>query len=149
MIKTLDKFEYMSSILSIIRTTMPLDVYNDAKSTLLDELSFEDRTFFGYFIDDKLVGCCGYYIDGSQYWISWTAVFPECQHLGIGQQLLNKVLDDVRGKTNCIYVETYEHPMFIKAVNFYWKNDFKLCGLREDYLEDGSTCLYLKKHLWN
>jgi ribosomal protein S18 acetylase RimI-like enzyme len=134
-------------ILPLIEATMPEDIYKHAVCVLSNNRTAKDRTLFGYYFYNKLVGCCGYFREGPKYWISWTAVLPSYQGKGIGQELLNKVFEDLNNITDRVYVETYEHPDFRKAINFYWKNGFKLCGILEDYLDTGDACLYLRKWL--
>jgi len=150
MIKELKTLKEVKSTLPLIKATMPSYVYEDAVIKLTDPGLHKDRTMFGYYNkSNHIVGCCGAYWDGRKYWISWTAILPDYQRQGIGQKLLNKVFDFVKRKMCCnlIYVETYEHLDFVKAINFYWKNGFTLCGCVEDHLKDGSSVLYLKRYL--
>lgn len=143
----LKQIDIPTDILPLIKVTMPEDVYNHAVDVLSDESFIKDRTLFGCYFYGKLIGCCGYFRDSTKYWISWTAILPEYQRKGIGQKLLYKVFDELKNITDKVYVETYEHPDFRKAINFYWKNGFKLCGILEDYLEDNSSALFLRKWL--
>ena len=139
--------ENQEEVLPLLDATMPKEVCRCAADVLLDKNLAKDRTLFGYYFNNTLIGCCGYFREGAKYWISWTAILPNYQRKGIGQTLLNKVFEELKNITDRIYVETYEHPDFRKAVNFYWKNGFKLCGILEDYLDSGDTCLYLRKWL--
>jgi len=119
---------------------MPQSLYESA----VDALSTPDpnRILYGYYKDEALIGCCGSYWDGEKCWVSWTAVDPQYQHQKIGTTLLGCVIADTN---TTLYVETYEHPAFFNAVQFYWKNGFRLCGQLYRHGPDGSTVLYLER----
>lgn len=130
-------------ILPLVEKTMPGDVYQNCID-VIDHYQ-NDRKLFGYYKDNRLIGCCGYVILEHKTWISWTAVEPDYQSKGIGRQLLRHTLAYVDAES--IYVETYEHPAFFSAIQFYLKNGFRLCGFMENHLKDGSSILYFKKKL--
>ena len=119
---------------------MPDSLYQSAIAALSEY--DPNRILYGYYKEGSLVGCCGSYWDGDKCWISWTAVDPEYQHQQIGTTLLRCVIVDI---DTTLYVETYEHPAFFNAVQFYWKNGFRLCGQLCGHGPDNSTVLYLKR----
>lgn len=142
MIRQIDN---LTDVLPLIKATMPPDVYEQAVEVLSDD---HDRVLYGWYENNKLLGCCGWYFDGHAYWVSWTAVDPAYQHQKIGSVLLYRVRNELAQRgVMALYVETYEHPMFVNAVRFYWKHGFRLCGFMENHLETGETVLYLKKQL--
>ena len=54
---------------------------------------------YGYFLEDKLVGCIGYsYYKDQTYFIERLATLPEYRHKGIGRQLMEFAEDRIR---NC------------------------------------------------
>ena len=130
--------------LPLMKATMPDDVYQYAA----EDLSVNTGcTLYGYYQDNALVGVCGWCFDGRSYWVSWTAVSPQCQRQGVGQALLDVVMRELYDYADDVYVETYEHHDFYAAIKFYWKNGFRLCGYRENALSTGDSVLYLKKQL--
>lgn len=140
----IQQLDSMKQVLPLIGRTMPDDVLENAE----DSGDCPSRHLYGYFIDDLLVGCCGYTYDEGRYSISWTAVDPRYQGKGIGRKLLCYTIDRIKalgGKS--VWVETYEHPSFFRAIGFYLEAGFRLCGYCSDYLRDGSAVLYLRKML--
>ena len=134
--------KYQADILPLIKQTMPGEVYSTCEQGL-NRYSYL-RTLYGYYLSSgELVGCSGYVENEGKLWISWTAVLPEHQGLGIGKRLLQKCFACLPNKD--IYVETYEHPAFFNAIAFYLKSGFRLCGYLDDYLLDGSKVLYFKR----
>lgn len=150
-IKQLRTLEEVKLVFPLIELTMPPHVYKDAVVKLSDPNMHKNRVMFGYYNKAEgtdILGCCGAYWEGHKYWVSWTAVHPKQQRQGVGQLLLDKVLNYVKKSgAEEIYVETYEHPEFRKAILFYWKNKFYLCGYIDKYLSDGSAALLLKKNI--
>jgi len=138
------RLDSIKQVLPLVRDTMPADVYESAEA--LDDNP--SRILFGFFKGKILIGCCGYVYNEDKYSISWTAVDPQYQKKGIGQKLLDKVIEElIKMNAPCVYVETYEHPCFFNAIRFYMKNGFRMCGYLENYLRDGSAYLYLKREL--
>ena len=79
-------------------------------------------------------------------WLAWFAVHPELQRRGIGRHMLTYVEERaVEWGYRKIFVETYDHPDFEKAVAFYTSCGFERVGTVENYLPDaGSMIVYAK-----
>ncbi len=62
---------------------------------------------YGYSMNDKIVGCAGYWCDNENYYIERLAALPEYRHLGIGKKLMDFVENKIRetgGETAEIHV---------------------------------------------
>ncbi len=81
-------------------------------------------------------------------WLSWFAVEPEWQGQGIGQWMLKKIQNlAVQQGYKKLFIETYGHDTFSRALKFYQKQGFLPAGQIENYLTDGSDMLVLVKAL--
>lgn len=144
MVQKVQRIKQHKEALPLMQATMSKDVYADA---VFDLSVNTGCTLYGYYQDSVLIGVCGWWFDGRSYWVSWTAVDPSYHRKGVGQALLDVVMRDLYDYADYVYVETYEHSRFFAAINFYWKNGFRLCGHRENALSTGDTVLYMKKKL--
>ena len=81
-------------------------------------------------------------------WLSWFAVEPELQGQGIGQWMMAKIEQLSRHKGyKKLFIETYRHDIFSRAIEFYQKQGFLQVGQIGDYLIDGSDMLVFAKSL--
>lgn len=145
MIKRIKTLDEVQKAIPIIKLTMPKELYESAIVSL--SANFSEKILFGFYELNKLVGICGYQYTVPIY-LSWTVIHPDYQRKGVGQKLLNRIIEELK-KLNETFlcVETYEHPMFFNAIRFYMKNKFRLIGFLPDYSENGYTTLYLQKNL--
>jgi len=81
-------------------------------------------------------------------WLSWFAVEPNLQGQGIGKWLLRQIEQNARelGYTK-MFIETYEHPTFARALKFYQAQDYVQQGEIQAYLPDNSAMLVYSKSL--
>lgn len=141
------------SALRLIKETMPKSVYEDAVEAFSNSPYSEVWAMFGIVLEDdvgckNLVSVSGYAKIRGKFYVSWTATDPDYQESGYCSRLIRKVCREVKkqgGKE--VSVETYEHPAFFKAITFYRKRGFRLYKFCRNYLEDGSSALYLRKRL--
>lgn len=111
----------------------------------------DGREYFVSCLDERLVAITGlhHYEWGpaENVWLAWFAVRPDYQRQGIGRCLLNELerLAKVKGYQK-LFIETYDHPAFAKARQFYAACGFQQVGDIQQYLPDGSgMVVYLKK----
>ena len=81
-------------------------------------------------------------------WLAWFAVHPDCQRQGIGRYMVNEIekLAQAQGYRK-LFVETYDHPDFEKARQFYVACGFKQVGEILQYLPDSNNMVVYLKHL--
>lgn len=110
------------------------------------------RKFYVLHVAEQLTGIVGLheYRWGPPVncWLSWFAVHPEQQRKGFGKMLLSRAEQAAvdAGYTR-MFIETYAHPDFQKAIAFYQSQGFEHCGEIREYLEDGSRMLILSRRL--
>ncbi len=81
-------------------------------------------------------------------WLSWFAVEPELQGQGIGKWMLDKIEQIIREKGyKKLFIETYRHDTFNRALAFYQRQGFLQVGQIDSYLMDGSDMLVFVKSL--
>lgn len=81
-------------------------------------------------------------------WLSWFAVHPRHQGQGLGRGLLQTI--EVRARElgyRKMFIETYEHADFARAIGFYRHLGFTDAGQIGGYLPDNSAMLVLSKLL--
>ena len=75
-------------------------------------------------------------------WLSWFAVRPDHQRKGIGKWLFSQVRETAeRQGYRKMFIETYRHATFEKAIRFYQRHGFCQTGEVPGYLPDGSDML--------
>ena len=99
----------------------------------------DGRQYFTCAVDGRLVGVTGlhHYEWGpaENVWLAWFAVHPDYQRQGIGRYLLHATeqLAQARGYHK-LFIETYDHPDFAKARQFYTACGFMPAGEIHQYL---------------
>jgi len=110
----------------------------------------DGRHYYTYRPQQQLVALTGlhHYQWGppENVWLAWFAVHPAFQRQGIGRDLVSAVEDlATRLGYRKLFIETYDHPDFTAARNFYAACGFQQVGTIEDYLPDSaSMVVYLK-----
>ena len=140
----------------LIAEAMNIEEAKWAKKTMLFHFGckahgFDDgRHYFTYSVDERILGLVGlhHYEWGPEenVWLAWFAVHPEHQRKGIGRSLLDSIEKRAvtEGYTK-LFVETYDHPDFAKAQQFYQSCGFGKVGQIDDYLPGSqSMVVYLK-----
>lgn len=79
-------------------------------------------------------------------WLAWFAVHPDSQRQGIGRSLLNELEQRARASGyRKLFIETYDHPDFAKARQFYVACGFERVGEIGRYLSgDENMLVYMK-----
>lgn len=75
----------------------------------IDEL-IENKTFYGYFLDDKMIGMCGYkiYKRSNTIRIVKLCIKEEYRQNGYGTEIVNYILSKIKKYNLPIYVECRE-----------------------------------------
>jgi ribosomal-protein-alanine N-acetyltransferase len=105
-----------------------------------DSFASEMHTDIGhYFVaedkDDKIIGYCGFWLILDEAHITTIAVNPNLRRKGLGEILLQKMIDtgfEKQAKWFTLEVRASN----IAAQNLYFKYGFKSLGLRKKYYED-------------
>lgn len=88
--------------------------------------------FFGYVMDDKIVGYTCVRIMYEEAQVCNIAVLPEYQRQGIGSQLVQKLVDFAT-ESGCQVAELEVNTANVKAVGLYLKNGFVVAGVRPNF----------------
>ena len=81
-------------------------------------------------------------------WLSWFAVRPDQQRKGVGQWLFTEMCKQARKKGyEKVFIETYQHATFDRAVKFYQQQGFREVGRIARYLADGSDMLVFQLNI--
>lgn len=133
----------------LIRETMG-DCIGDRAEAEWAEAVGDDTGVYGYFLANKLVGVggVGYAFSGKKVWLGYLAVRPEFRRCGIATALLRnaEMAAHVLGY-EWMYIETYAHPAFEAAVEFYEATGYQRVGELAEFLDDGSDAIYYRKRL--
>jgi len=109
-------------------TPMDLKAFRDPQSEIID------RGGYIYFarIGEKIVGSIALekLDNNGLYALTRMGVLPGCQGLGIGQSLMDVVLDKSREIRVKILI-LYTNQLLIQALNLYYRNGFKAVPLDE------------------
>jgi len=100
----------------------------------------------------KIIGVSGYwhddYSDSGIYWLGWTYVPPGFQGRGIGQKLLDRVIQELKKrKARKLYADTSSRPLYRRALRFYRANGFKREGRFKDYYQKGEDQMVMGKEI--
>ena len=131
----------------LIRLTMGDEIANSIEE--YDEPRVE-TDFYGLFDMDKLIaiGGLGSVISPKKVWLGYWTIHPNYRNKGVGSRVLD-FIEELAASLGYkwIFVETYDSPLFEKALKAYKKRGYKEIGYLSDYTEDDSDALYLRKTL--
>jgi len=118
---------------------------NKSYSPMLDKREWRDAIQKGKVFMIKrggeLVGNASYEHQGDGvYYISGLAIMPDFQRMGIGREVLEKILGDLKDAKK---IELVTHPDNAPALALYQKSGFKIESRRENYFGDGEPRLIL------
>ena len=86
---------------------------------------------------NKVIGYVIFWVIGEEVQINNIAVHPDFRRLGIGEQVLRQVIEQVKwGGANFVTLEV--RPSNIGALILYKKIGFKMLGVRKDYYTNPS-----------
>jgi [ribosomal protein S18]-alanine N-acetyltransferase len=92
---------------------------------------------------EEIVGNTSYEDQGNGvFYLSGLAILPAFQRMGIGREVLQKVLGDLKDAKK---IELVTHPGNGAALALYQKMGFKVESRRENYFGDGEPRLILSK----
>ncbi len=97
-----------------------------------------ENTVGHYFVAEKdglLLGYCGFWLIMEEAHITTIAVRPDYRKSGIGELLLQKMMDTGYAK-NVKWFTLEVRASNIAAQNLYYKYNFKSLGLRRKYYQD-------------
>jgi ribosomal protein S18 acetylase RimI-like enzyme len=100
----------------------------------------------------EIIGVSGYwyddYAESGVYWLGWTYVDRNYQGQGIGQKLLDRVIQELKKKkARKLYVDTSSRNLYRQAIRFYLANGFKREGRFKDYYQNGEDQIVMGKEL--
>lgn len=139
----------------LIYKTMGKVIGDDAiTSPIFKDEKREGWTGWGLWDKKVLVGLCGLWEPKGEtvgkIWLSYFAVHPDYQRRGIGKWMLEQMEAEAKRRSKIyLFIETYQHPLFLKANAFYAKNGYVVGGYLENNKPDNTTLIYYKKNLFD
>jgi GNAT superfamily N-acetyltransferase len=100
----------------------------------------------------QLVGVSGYFYDKSGapdvYWLGYTFIHPRFHGQGIGSQLLNYTIKDLRRRNaRKLFVPTSSDRIYGGAVSFYTDHGFRWEGTLKDFYGSGEDQILMGRDL--
>ena len=102
-----------------------------SEATLAAELANPLNDFFGAFDEGGLCGYIGGQTVAEETSIFNIGVLPECRRKGAAKALAQRFIEEVKPKTNMIFLEV--RPSNLPAINLYENVGFVFCGIRKNY----------------
>ncbi len=103
-----------------------------SEQSITESFNQKCNHFFVSVIDSKVVGYIGITVTVDEAYILNVAVLPEYRGQGIGDKLVDKVLD-YGSKNNLQFVTLEVRPSNTPAVNLYTHKGFTEVGRRKNY----------------
>lgn len=123
----------MASLISLWRRVFPDDPpHNDPAQVIAAKLKVDDLIFVCEH-DREIVGACMAGYDGHRGWLYAVAVSPEHRRHGVGTQLIQAALDELKA-LGCIKVNLQIRPTNTVVAEFYESLGF----VAEDRLSMGA-----------
>ena len=89
-----------------------------------------------------VVGFIDYWVTFDSGTICQIAVHPDIQHSGVGSELMEEMLKDVKAKkVNSLTLEVRKSNE--KAINFYKKHGFTISHIKPGYYSNGEDAIYM------
>lgn len=149
---------HQSAVLDIILQAMDAQEAEWAAQTFAFYFSCLDngidpkRRLYVGLLDGEIIGVTGLHEyrwgPPQNVWLSWFAVHPGQQGQGHGKALLTRI-EQIAAELGYhkMFIETYSHPTFGRAREFYRRQGYGLQGRISDYLPDGSDMSVCGKRL--
>lgn len=150
-IKVLTKADISACAEIILQTQAGSDT-KEVKQVL--ELSLQpgietlNPEYYVLWLDDNIVGISGLYYDYEDptdiLWMDYFAISPNFQRQGHGTKMLENLENICRNKKVrmlCVFTDND------KALNFYNKNGFQVCGKIENYYPENKSRIWLYKNI--
>lgn len=141
----MDKF-HVDSVVSIEKNSFPTPW---SRLTFLNEVSGND---FAYYVvalaNNEVAGYAGMWVILDEGHITTIAVHPDRRREGIGQRLLNNLIEEAK-RRGCIKMTLEARPSNFGALELYEKTGFVSFGLRPGYYTDtGEDAVIMWKELY-
>ena len=94
----------------------------------------------GAFVNEKLIGCCGYEINAKELVVNHLSVIKKFQNNKLGTQLVSHAMIFEDCDSAIAYTDT-------EALSFYKKMQFQCEKIDSDHSTDRFKCVYLKNEI--
>ncbi len=116
----------------------------DIAKNLLNQKDTSHKFLFADYMNHPVAYVCyGEIPDAKEgtYEIYWLSTLNEYRGLGIGHNLLNKLVSKLRKKgASKIYLKTESKELYAPTRRFYEKYGFKLQAVLPEYYDDNDSC---------
>ena len=125
-----------STLLELLRLNTPQYFHPSEEPDFLFYLEQELESYYVFLDNETIVGCGGinYFPEQKQARLSWDIVHPQQQGKGIGRQLLEHRLTEIRSNPE---IETIVVRTSQLVYPFYQKLNFKLSRVEKDFWATG------------
>ncbi len=134
----------ISTLISIEKKVAGLKLYSAMTSDKEWRAEFEKPNTAVYLItkSDQVVGDVSFEKKDGNAYISGLAVEPAFQGMGIGQEAIRQILEELK---DCKTIELVTHPENKPAVNLYLSLGFEIKETKENYFGDGEPRVVMVK----
>ena len=153
--KTIIRKLKKEDILTCIKIILKTNVSSNAKEakkimelSLVKGIKFLNPEYYILEQDKKIIGVSGLYYDYEDpknvLWLDYLAVLSEFQGMGYGSLMfenLKKIAKNKKVKMLCVFTDKQ------KALDFYEKKGFKICGEINNYYGKNKSKIWLYKNL--
>lgn len=124
------------------RLNVPVYFAAEEEQKLVRFIAHERQYFLVMEVDDKVVGCCGYMLDGitQEGKLTWVFFHPAYQGMGFGQKLVGHCMQQIARNKNINQVIVRTSQL---AGRFFEKLGFELIHKEKDYWGKGLDLHYM------
>ena len=106
-----------------------------SKTNISESINNEKYMFLGYKIDGRLIGYISVFIILDEAYINNIAVLKEFRKQGIGNKLVNEILEVCKNKS-CKFVTLEVRESNFPAISLYEKLGFERITVRKNYYNE-------------
>lgn len=136
----------LTEVSELVLLANPHAVKEKYKECIASVLKENPDLSFVAVLGGRVIGYVQVQIRGAGAVIEDIAVKEEFQGKGIGEKLLKKELQALRGK-NVRLVFAEVHYKYASAIPFYYRFGFRICGFQQDYFGVGRDAIILRLEL--
>jgi len=138
---------YKSQLIKLLRLNTPSYFHPQEEEDFSMYLDEDAEHYFVYIYEKEIIGCGGInygFDNGATARLSWDMVHPHFHGMGIGSQLVEHRLSQIKANSEVTNVVVRTTQM---AYRYYLKFGFINVKIEKDYWQEGFDLYYLVKQL--